>query len=438
MRLRGIRLKGIIALLLSLPLTWNALVFAERLTIESLQKGIDARGYTWKAGKTALSDLSPEAFQSMFGQKPHRTVRMMPKEERMTLADDFPQFLDWRDYRGGNWISPVKDQGRCGSCYAFGPVAAMESVIKLYYNNPDLPVDLSEQYLVSCGVAGCRGFDMPDTAMDHFFNRGVPDEACFPYQTIQFRGIEPPCAMACDDAASRIHRLSSYSFISGEGVTVPFGNEVLLIPYPENIKAVLVHKPVVCVMFLAFDWAFYAGGIYEPTRPTVSGHFAEIIGFDDAQQCWICKNSMGTDWGETADFKPYTPGAGDGGYFRIAYVTTPDTETCFGAFAADMNYEGGPPILTSTTTTIACPSEELYGEGSEELDVLRHFRDNVLSKTREGKELIELYYQWSPLVVKAMREDEELKKMIREMIVVILIAREEACEEDKQSPALFR
>jgi hypothetical protein len=173
------------------------------------------------------------------------------------------------------------------------------------------------------------------------------------------------------------------------------------------------------------DWAFYSGGIYEPIGSLMVGHQVQVIGFDDAEQCWICKNSQGTDWGETADFKPYTPGAGDGGYFRIAYVTTEENakKTTFGVFASDMYYDGGPPILTSTTTTtISCAAEELYGEGSKEIALLRQFRDTVLNQTPEGKEFIKLYYQWSPLVVKAIQEDGEFKEMIKETIDEILMA----------------
>jgi len=193
----------------------------------------------------------------------------------------------------------------------------MESLIKLHHNDPDLLIDLSEQYIVSCGpsfkngytLGGCLGNEI-DVVYDFLVSSGVPDEACFPYQSIQWPGIEPPCAKACSDLDSRVHKLSSYSFLGGD---------VLYIPHPENIKALLVNKPIHCSITVHFGWAFYTGGIYEPI-PAFSkiglGHGVQLIGFDDAQQCWICKNSQGTDWGETADFKPYTPGAGDGGYFR--------------------------------------------------------------------------------------------------------------------------
>ena len=349
MGLQGIRLKGIITVLVSLPLICNSLVFAERWTVESLQKEIDARGYRWKAGETALSGLSLEELQMMFGQKLPHTIRMMPEEERIALADDFPSFLDWRNYKGGNWISPIKNQTAegevlCGSCSYFAPLATMESLVKLHYNDPDLPVDLSEQYLISCGPSGfSRGYDYggcsgnyADYVGDFLVNSGVPDEGCFPLNIFQRSGTEVPCINACSDSASRVHRLSSYSFIGGEGFSIPYGEEVVFLPYPENIKAALINKPVYCGMMLnPFDWVFYNGGIYEPIFFWPVGHYFQIIGFDDAQQCWICKNSFGTDWGETADFKPYTPGAGDGGYFRVAYVTSKRTKTFVGVYAID-------------------------------------------------------------------------------------------------------
>jgi len=67
-----------------------------------------------------------------------------------------------------------------------------------------------------------------------------------------------------------------------------------------------------------------------------------------------------------------------------------------------------------------CLAEEIYGENSEEVKMLRYFRDNVLNKNPIGQEIIKLYYQWSPDIVKAMEEDEECKKEFREMIGGIL------------------
>ena len=57
---------------------------------------------------------------------------------------------------------------------------------------------------------------------------------------------------------------------------------------------------------------------------------------------------------------------------------------------------------------------------SKETELLRHFRDNVLSQTPEGQEAIKLYYEWSPVIVNAMEEDEEFKENIKEMVDGVL------------------
>jgi hypothetical protein len=73
--------------------------------------------------------------------------------------------------------------------------------------------------------------------------------------------------------------------------------------------------------------------------------------------------------------------------------------------------------ISSTTTTIPlCPSEAIYGLDSEEVELLRYVRDNIVRETPEGQELIRLYYEWSPAIVRAMEEDEEFKAQVKEMI----------------------
>jgi len=75
---------------------------------------------------------------------------------------------------------------------------------------------------------------------------------------------------------------------------------------------------------------------------------------------------------------------------------------------------------TTTTTKTNCSAEKIYGNRSKEIELLRHFRDDVLSKTPEGREIIRLYYEWSPAIVKAMKEDEEFKKEVMAIINEIL------------------
>ena len=68
-----------------------------------------------------------------------------------------------------------------------------------------------------------------------------------------------------------------------------------------------------------------------------------------------------------------------------------------------------------------CPTESLYGEHSEQTELLRYLRDNVLSTTPEGQELIRLYYELSPVIIKMMDEDKEFKEEVKEMVDGMLI-----------------
>ena len=63
-----------------------------------------------------------------------------------------------------------------------------------------------------------------------------------------------------------------------------------------------------------------------------------------------------------------------------------------------------------------CPAEEIYGEDSFEVALLRTVRDNLLSRTPEGQALVTLYYQWSPALVRALQADEQLKDDVRQMV----------------------
>ena len=70
----------------------------------------------------------------------------------------------------------------------------------------------------------------------------------------------------------------------------------------------------------------------------------------------------------------------------------------------------------------------IYGKHSTEAELLRYFRDNLLSKTHEGRELIILYYQWSPVIVTAMEADDEFKQEVKDIVDEVLPMIEEELE----------
>jgi len=98
--------------------------------------------------------------------------------------------------------------------------------------------------------------------------------------------------------------------------------------------------------------------------------------------------------------------------------TTKDLQSVWGSSATDVFAVGsyGAILHYDGDDTNTCAVERIFGEYSEETELLRSFRDDVLKQTPEGQELIKLYYQWSPSVVKAMGEDEGFKEGVKEMI----------------------
>jgi hypothetical protein len=107
---------------------------------------------------------------------------------------------------------------------------------------------------------------------------------------------------------------------------------------------------------------------------------------------------------------------------KSAYLSIPSNDPDEDTVEVIMSGSGVTELVTTTTTTppTPCPFKKIYGEYSEQAELLRDFRDNVLNQTPEGQEIIRLYYEWSPAVVKAMGEDEEFKKKLKAIIDGIL------------------
>ena len=140
----------------------------------------------------------------------------------------------------------------------------------------------------------------------------------------------------------------------------------------------------------------------------------------------------GTDWSDMASgtlanlYSVWGTGAGEvfavGGTaapIALRYEAPAPTTTTTTAITTTST------VITTTTTTVGiCPAEEIYGEDSETTELLRYIRDNVLSQTPEGQEMIKLYYELSPVIVKAMQEDEALKQEVKEMINEVLLITE--------------
>jgi len=217
-------------------------------------------------------------------------------DETMIL-NNIPPSWDWRDAIHndirGNWMTSVKDQRGCGSCWDFAAHGALEAIINIQSNTPDLDLDLSEQYLLSCApLGGCEGSSAILAYMFMLATGGALLESCFPY-----RGNDDiPCSEKCSDwEKKRIPILDCGFWIK---------------PSKKFLKSALIeYGPLVTSMVVCNDFFSYDGGIYEHRGDESSldiNHEVVIVGYNDDPGYWICKNSWGKRWGEK-------------GYFRIAY-----------------------------------------------------------------------------------------------------------------------
>ena len=91
-----------------------------------------------------------------------------------------------------NYVTPVRNQGNCGSCWAFATTAALESYTLIKNSLPGQELNLAEQVMVSCGGAGSCGGGYIGTAANYIKNTGLPLETCYPYSA-----TNGTCSAAC-------------------------------------------------------------------------------------------------------------------------------------------------------------------------------------------------------------------------------------------------
>jgi hypothetical protein len=146
----------IVGLVLTLSLVLNSLAsFGAEL--DDIKAAIKAKGAKWTAGETSVSRLSTE-------QKQRRLGSLVPEgsgAEQLSLlssATSLPASLDWRNYNGKNFVTPVRNIETCSSSWAFAPTACLESYTLRKNNTPGVDLNLSEQVLISCANAGSMAY----------------------------------------------------------------------------------------------------------------------------------------------------------------------------------------------------------------------------------------------------------------------------------------
>lgn len=250
-----------------------------------IKRAIEENNADWIADHTPVTN--PDSYMEIGGLG--CIIEEIDKEnyEDISYEGVISDEFDWRDVDGTDWTTSIKNQGSCESCVAFGTLGAIESVVQISVGK-SFDCDLSEAFLFFCGGGECSSGLTLLEAANFLISDGVTDERCFPYNDYNM-----PCSDRSSNWYSRILKVSKSGYVS---------------PNIGSIKnALLEYGPLVTSMKVYDDFSYYYGGIYEHVSGNFrGGHAVAIVGYNDNEEYWICKNSWGESWGES-------------GWFRIKY-----------------------------------------------------------------------------------------------------------------------
>jgi len=237
-----------------------------------------------KFGITKFSDMSEEEFRSTIlmknvPQKSHNA----PVIGVATPNPMVPATYDWRDHGA---VTPVKDQGQCGSCWAFSATEAIESAWILKGHATASTVNLAPQQIVDCdtigGVQGCNGGET-ESAYEYIAQAGGQEpESDYPYT-----GVNGKCKFQVKDVDAKI---STYSSIAKDESALP-----------TNLASI---GPL-SICLDAAHWQDYTSGVLSniqccpPFGMCQMDHCVQLVGYNTTAPTpyWIVRNSWNTNWG---------------------------------------------------------------------------------------------------------------------------------------------
>ena len=218
------------------------------------------------------------------------------------MVGQLPTAFDWRD---SGKVTPVKDQGGCGACYAFATLGMIEGDV-LVDSGPEY--DFSEEQAKECtweainGISNCSTGGWDDWVINLLTRVGIVLEADDPYH---------PCDTSCNSSTTPVERVTDWYTLSGYGS-----------PDTTMLKSYIYTYGPIFTTLDAGCLSGYTGGIIPDSGNTHVNHAVVIVGWNDTPGYWIVKNSWGI-WGES-------------GYFRIAYGAN-----MIGSYSSVMSgYEG--------------------------------------------------------------------------------------------------
>jgi len=228
---------------------------------------------TYTKGENHFTDLTHEEFRSIY-------LGFKPRENKKVVSDETHEFVGDVNWVTAGKVQRVKNQGQCGSCWAFSTVASCESWDAI---NDGTLGDFSEQQLVDCsgsyGNNGCSG-GLMDNGFRYFRDNGICTESSYPY--------------TAQDGSCKVSSCTKSSFTISGYTDVSAGST-------SGLKAACDKQPV-AIACDAQNWSFYSGGIFSNCGTSLD-HGILLAGYTSSY--WLVKNSWGASWGEN-------------GYIRLA------------------------------------------------------------------------------------------------------------------------
>ncbi|KAH8397770.1 hypothetical protein KR222_000881, partial [Zaprionus bogoriensis] len=287
---------------------------------------VRSKAKTWKVGRNFAADLPELHIRGLMGVHPDADKFALP-DKREVLANvaaeaggDLPEEFDARTaWPNCPTIGEIRDQGSCGSCWAFGAVEAMSDRVCIH-SNATVNFHFSADDLVSCCHTcgfGCNG-GFPGAAWSYWTRKGIvsggaygTNEGCRPYEIApcehHVNGTRPPCSQGSTPHCQ--HQCQS-SYTVDYTKDKHFGAKAYSIGRnPIDIqREIMTNGPVEGAFTVYEDLILYKSGVYQHVHGrALGGHAIRILGWgvwgESKVPYWLIGNSWNTDWGDNGFFR---------------------------------------------------------------------------------------------------------------------------------------